>query len=301
MYGQRLGAFVAPDQVAAVWVAVTSVFRDYGYRRSRNKARLKFLVADWGPERFREVLEQEYLGAPLPDGPPPAPPTDPRRDHVGAHRQKDGRYYLGLAPRVGRMSGTLLSQVAELAQAHGSGRVRTTIEQKLIVLDVPEDRLESLQSALEAIDLPTRPSTFRRQTMACTGLEFCKLAIVDTKDRAISVVEELERRLPGFDAPFTLNINGCPNSCARIQTGDIGLRGQIVTTADGEQVEGFQVQLGGGLSAQTGFGRKVRGLKVTADELPDYLERVLRRYQDTRLPDERFPEWVARSDDADLV
>jgi len=300
MFGQRLGAFVAEDQVAAVWVAVTSLFRDYGYRRSRNKARLKFLVADWGPERFRHVLEKEYLDAALPDGPPPAAPSDPRRDHVGAHRQKDGRNYLGLAPRVGRVSGTLLTRVAELAEAHGSQRVRTSIEQKLIILDIPDSQLEDLSVALDGIDLPSRPSTFRRQTMACTGIEFCKLAIVNTKDRAMTVVEELERRLPDFDAPFTLNINGCPNSCARIQTGDVGLRGQIVTTADGEQVEGFHVQLGGGLSAQTGFGRKVRGLKVTATELPEYLERVLRRYQGSRQPEESFAAWVTRSDDTDL-
>ncbi|ELB88617.1 nitrite/sulfite reductase [Rhodococcus wratislaviensis IFP 2016] len=300
-FGQRLGVFVAEDQVATVWVAVTSLFRDYGYRRSRNKARLKFLVADWGPERFRQTLEKEYLDAALPDGPPPAPPTDPRRDHVGAHRQRDGLNYLGLAPRVGRMSGTLLTQVAELAEAHGSRRVRTSIEQNLIVLDIPDDQLDSLSTALDAVDLPSRPSTFRRQTMACTGIEFCKLAIVNTKDRAMTVVEELERRLPNFDTPFTLNFNGCPNSCARIQTADIGLRGQIVTTVDGDQVEGFNVQLGGGLTAQTGFGRKVRGLKVTATELPDYLERVLRRFQDTRQPDESFSAWVARSDDTTLT
>jgi sulfite reductase (ferredoxin) len=199
------------------------------------------------------------------------------------------------------MSGNLLTQVADLAEAHGSYRVRTSIEQKLIVLDIPDDRLDSLRGALDGIDLPSRPSTFRRQTMSCTGIEFCKLAIVNTKDRAMTVIEELERRLPDFDAPFTLNINGCPNSCARIQTGDVGLRGQIVTTTDGGQVEGFHVQLGGGLSARAGFGRKVRGLKVTATELPDYLERLLRRYQSSRQPEESFSGWVARSDDSDLI
>jgi sulfite reductase (ferredoxin) len=301
MFGQRVGAFVAPDQVAAVWVGVTSLFRDYGYRRSRNKARLKFLVADWGPQRFRQVLEKEYLDASLPDGPPPAPPASPRRDHVGVGRQKDGRCYLGLAPLVGRLSGTTLVRVADLAEAHGSHRVRTSIDQKLIVLDVPEDEVSALAAELDSAGLPCAPSVFRRQTMACTGIEFCKLAIVNTKDRAAHVISELERRLPGFDHPITININGCPNSCVRMQTADIGLRGQIVTTPEGEQVEGFNLQLGGGLSAETGFGRKVRGLKVPATELPDYLERVLRRFTDARTTDESFAEWVARAQDDELT
>ncbi|MEX0427997.1 nitrite/sulfite reductase [Nocardioides sp. DS6] len=300
MFGRRVGVFVAADRVADVWVGVTSIFRDYGYRRSRGKARLKFLMADWGPQRFREVLETEYLKEPLPDGVAPQPPTSPYRDHVGIHRQKDGRYYLGLAPRTGRMSGTLLQQVADAAEQHGSGRVATTIEQKLIVLDVPGDRVEALATRLDALGLPSRPSGFRRQVMACSGIEFCKLAIVDTKGRAATVIEELERRLPGWDLPVTININGCPNSCARIQTGDIGLRGQIVTTDEGEPVEGFQITLGGSLTAEVGFGRKVRGLRSTAAELPDYLERVLRRYADQRLPDDSFASWARRVDEAEL-
>jgi sulfite reductase (ferredoxin) len=301
MYARRLGVFVPPADVTRVWAGVTGIFRDYGYRRLRSRARLKFLMADWGPERFRAVLERDYLGGPLVDGPAPAPATDARRDHVGVHRQKDGRFYLGTAPPVGRLSGSTLLQVAALAEQAGSARVCLSTEQKLVVLDVPEAQVRWLADHLDLIDLPVRPSTFRRQTMACTGIDFCKLAIVNTKDRAIRVVAELEKRLPDFDAPLTVNINGCPNSCARIQTADIGLKGQIVTTDNGEQVEGFQVQLGGGLGAGTGFGRKVRGLKVTADELPDYIERVVRRYERGRVGDERFANWVARATDADVM
>lgn len=300
MFGQRLGAFVAADEVAEVWTAVTSLFRDYGYRRSRGKARLKFLVADWGPERFREVLETEFLKRSLPDGPAPTAPTSPRRDHVGVHRQKDGRFFVGLAPMVGRMSGTRLVQLADLAEAHGSFRVRTTIEQKVIVLDIADDQVDSFTTAVEAIGLTAKPSTFRRQTMSCTGIEYCKLAIVDTKGRATAVIEELERRLPDFDHPVTINFNGCPNSCARIQTADIGLRGQVINGSDGTQQEGFIVQLGGALSAETGFGRKVRGLKVAADDLPDYLERVLRRFDAQRAQDESFADWAKRAEESAL-
>ncbi len=211
------------------------------------------------------------------------------------HRQRDGRYYVGFAPRVGRVDGTTLSKIADLAEAHGSGRVRTTVEQKMIVLDVPEDQVESLAEGLEALDLTTRPSVFRRGTMACTGIEFCKLAIVETKGRGSWLIDELERRLPGFDQPVTINVNGCPNSCARIQVADIGLKGQLVTDADGNQVEGFQVHLGGSLGMDPGFGRKVRGLKVTAAELPDYVERVLRAFQDQREEGERFAQWGRRA------
>ncbi len=302
--GVRLGVFVKPGQVAEVWAGVTSVFRDYGYRRLRHRARLKFLLADWGAARFREVLEKEYLGYPLPDGPPPGPPRAGRRDHVGVHRQRDGLYYVGFAPRVGRLSGDQLGQIADLAARYGSGRVRTTAEQKMIILDVPADSTGALSAELDKHHLQVTPSVFRRHTMACTGIEFCKLAIVETKQRASDLIDELERRLPGFDVPVTINVNGCPNSCARIQTADIGLKGSLVTDADGRQVEGFQIHLGGALNggdaSGSGFGRKVRGLKTTAEQLPDYVERVLRRFAADRNPDESFAAWVGRASEADI-
>ena len=304
MIGKRLGAFVRPGQVAEVWAGVTGLFRDYGYRRLRHRARIKFLVADWGPEKFREVLEKEYLGYALPDGPAPDAPRDGIRDHVGVHPQRDGNYYVGFAPVVGRLSADALDVIADLAARYGSGRVHTTTEQKMVILDVPPERTEDLVAELDAAGLPARPSAFRRHTMACTGIEFCKLAIVETKARAADLISELERRLPGFVAPVTINVNGCPNSCARIQTADIGLKGSLVTGPDGQQVEGFQVHLGGSLSggdgSGSGFGRKVRGLKTTAEELPDYVERVLRRFDAAREPGESFAAWTVRASDEEL-
>jgi len=305
MIGKRLGAFVRPDQVGEVWAAVTSIFRDYGYRRLRHRARLKFLMADWGPGRFREVLERDYLGYPLADGPAPKAPGSGQRDHVGIHKQRDGRYYVGFAPRVGRMSADALDAVARLAAEYGSGRVRTTTEQKMVILDVPGDRTAALAAELDAAGLPAAPSMFRRHTMACTGIEFCKLAIVETKGRASDLIAELERRLPEFTEPVTINVNGCPNSCARIQTADIGLKGTLVTLPGGEQVEGFQVHLGGSLDGgdgeTSGFGRKIRGLKTTADQLPDYVERVLRRFEADRMQGETFAAWAARAKEEDLT
>ena len=304
MIGKRLGTFVRPEQVAEVWAGVAGLFRDYGYRRLRHRARIKFLVADWGPERFREVLEKEYLGYALPDGPPPQAPAGGVRDHVGVHPQRDGNYYVGFAPTVGRLSADALDVIAGLAARYGSGRVRTTTEQKMVVLDVPPERTDELVAELDKAGLPASPSAFRRHTMACTGIEFCKLAIVETKARAADLISELERRLPDFDAPVTINVNGCPNSCARIQTADIGLKGSLVTGPDGQQVEGFQVHLGGSLNGGdgtgSGFGRKLRGLKTTAEELPDYVERVLRRFSEAREPGESFAAWTARAAEEEL-
>ncbi|WP_285136494.1 nitrite/sulfite reductase [Microbacterium sp. lyk4-40-TSB-66] len=304
--GERLGVFVAPERVAEAWHGVAQIFRDYGYRRLRNKARLKFLLAEWGTEKFRRVLEDEYLGYALPDGPALPKPAAPG-DHVGIHRQKDGRFYVGATPIVGRVSGTTLARLADLIEEHGSTRLRTTPHQKVVILDIAEDRVESLVAGLDELGLQARPSLIRRGTIACTGIEFCKLAIVETKVNATAAVLDLEERLAAFDLPhpISLHVNGCPNSCARIQTADIGLKGQLVTI-DGEQVPGYQVHLGGGLASQdrdeAGLGRTVRGLKVAADGIADYVDRVVRRFLDERdvAADETFAQWAHRADEEAL-
>jgi len=302
MLGQRVGAWVPLDEVPDVWEGVVSVFRDYGYRRLRAKARLKFLIKDWGVERFREVLETEYLKRKLIDGPAPDPVTRPI-DHVGVQRLKNGLNAVGVAPIAGRVSGTILSKVADLAEAAGSDRIRFTPYQKLIILDVPDDRLDALRDGLDALGLPASPSHWRRNLMACTGIEFCKLSFAETRSRSQVLVPELEKRLEDInaqlDVPVTININGCPNSCARIQVADIGFKGQMVDDGDGP-VEGFQVHLGGSLGLDSGFGRKLRQHKVTAAELGDYIERVVRNFVKQREADERFATWALRADDADL-
>ena len=296
MLAQRLGVWVPLEEVPDVWEAVISVFRDYGYRRLRTRARLKFLVSDWGAEKVREVIETQYLGHRLLDGPAAAPYAG-RRDHVGVHDQRDGRKYVGAAPTVGRVSGTVLRRIGDLAERYGSGEVRLTAQQKLVVLDVEEADVEPLVAALHELGLEVRPSEFRRGTMACTGIEFCKLAIVETKANASRLVAELEDRLPTFDRPLSIHVNGCPNSCARIQVADIGLKGMLVTDADGTQSEGFQVHLGGELGL---LGRKPRGLKVSAAELPDYVERILGRFADQHEPGETFASWAQRADEEAL-
>jgi len=299
--GKRLGAFVEPAKVPEVWAGVIGIFRDHGYRRLRTRARLKFLVKAWGAEKFRQVLEDDYLGWKLPDGPGPAvPQPGDRGDHVGIHEQKDGRYYVGVAPVAGRISGAKLERIAQIAEDAGSDRIRLTPLQKILILDVPEDRVSDVVNGLRALELEAQPGEFHRNVMACTGIEYCKLAIVETKVTAREVVAKLDDVFPTLDTPITVHVNGCPNSCARIQVADIGFKGQLVLDDEsGEQVPGFQVHLGGrlGRGEDNDFGRKIRGHKVKADGMPEYVERVTRNYLDTREADEPFADWAFRVDE----
>ncbi|WP_407445766.1 nitrite/sulfite reductase [Rhodococcus sp. (in: high G+C Gram-positive bacteria)] len=303
MLAQRVGAWVPLDEVPDVWEAVVSAFRDYGYRRLRSKARLKFLIKDWGIEKFREVLEQEYLKRPLIDGPAPEKPARPI-DHIGVQKLRNGLNAVGFSPIAGRVSGTVLTKVADAIERIGSDRIRFTPYQKLVVLDVADDKVEELISELEPLGLRARPSHWRRNLLACSGIEFCKLSFVETRKRSQALAPELEQRLDDInadlDVPITININGCPNSCGRSQIADIGFKGQLVDDGDGNQVEGFQVHLGGSLGLDSAFGRKLRQHKVTSEELGDYIERVVRNFMKHRTEGERFAQWAVRAEEADL-
>ena len=178
-----------------------------------------------------------------------------------------------------------------MCRARGS-----TPYQKIVLVGVEQDVVDTLLDRLDEIGLSGRPSHWRRNTMACTGIEFCKLAIVDTKNRARDLVDELERRFPGLDVPITVNVNGCPNACARTQVADIGLKGQLVMH-DGEQVEGFQVHLGGATGLGANFGRKLRAHKVTSAGLDDYVTSLVTNFLAERTDGESFAAWVARADE----
>ncbi|EON34072.1 sulfite reductase [Gordonia terrae C-6] len=303
MLAQRVGAWVPLDEVPDVWEAVVSIFRDYGYRRLRAKARLKFLVKDWGIEKFRQVLEDEYLGRKLIDGPAPEQPERPI-DHIGVQKLSNGLNAIGFSPIAGRVSGTILTKAAEAVAAAGSDRVRFTPYQKLIVLDVPDDKVDWLIDELKPLGLHGRPTRWRRNLLACSGIEFCKLSFTETRKRSQVLAPELDERLEDInaklDVPITVNINGCPNSCGRSQIADIGFKGQLVEDADGNQTDGFQVHLGGSLGLDSGFGRKLRQHKVLGTELGDYIERVVRNFVDQREEGERFAQWAVRADEEAL-
>lgn len=299
MLAQSLGAFVTLEQVPDVWANVVRIFRDYGYRRLRNRARLKFLVAEWGIEKFRRVLEEEYLGYSLPDG-PKAPDNLVDRDHIGVHEQKDGNVYIGVKPTLGHMSGEQLIALADLAERYGVTDLRFTPFKEVLLLGVKPEDVDTLQAELEEMGLYSNPSEFRRGLLSCTGLEYCKLAHVTTKSRAIELADELEERFGDLDSPITISLNGCPNACARHQVSDIGLKGQMVDNGAGEKVEGFQVHLGGTIGEGANFGRKLRGHKVLSTELTDYVTRVVQHYVDQREDGETFRTWVARADEEAL-
>ncbi|GAC69379.1 nitrite/sulfite reductase [Gordonia soli] len=303
MLAQRVGAWIPLDEVPDVWEGVVAIFRDYGYRRLRAKARLKFLIKDWGIEKFRQVLEDEYLGRKLIDGPAPVPLTAPR-DHVGVQRLKNGKNSVGFAAIAGRVSGTILTAVADAAERVGSDRIRFTPYQKLVVLDVPDDKVEQLIAEVGELGLSARPTNWRRNLMACSGIEFCKLSFTETRKRSQRLVPELEERLAdindALDVPITVNINGCPNSCARSQIADIGFKGQLIDGEDGRPTDGFQVHLGGSLGQDAGFGRKLRQHKVSATEIGDYIDRVVRNFLDQRDEGERFAQWAVRADEEAL-
>ena len=299
--GRRLDVFAAPEDAVEICRGITEIFRDEGKRTKRTRARIKFLIDEWGVERFRSELER-HLGRTLPTSVIPADPIDPHRDHLGVHPQaQHGRYYVGGTTLRGRFLADQMIGAADIADRYGSGQLRCTNRQNIIVIDVPDRHVETVAAELADLGLPTEASTFRRGIISCTGMEFCKLAIVETKQHAQDLYAELEKRLPDFDVPIGINVNGCPNSCARFQTADIGFKGSMVRDANGEMVEGFQVHLGGHLGVEATFGRKFRGHKVTKAETVDYCERVLLGFLERRTPDESFAHYVSRAEEEWLL
>lgn len=295
---QSLGNWCSLEEVPEIWAAAVKLFQDYGYRRNRKRARLKFLIKDLGLAEFTRILEEEYLGHPLTPG--PHNPINPGyRDHVGRHEQKDGTYYLGVKPLVGHIPGEQLIRVADIADTYGVTRIRLTTNKELLFLDVDKEKLDSLSQELRAVGLEENPSEFRRGILTCTGLEFCKLAHTTTRTLGIELIDELEQRLGDLDVPLRIAINGCPNSCARTQIADIGLKGQTIPTENG-YAEGFQVHLGGSATFNPNFGRKLRGHKVLASEVGDYIVRVVTKYREQRTEGEQFQQWVVRADEEDL-
>jgi sulfite reductase (ferredoxin) len=282
MFAQRLGAFVEPARAAEAWAGVTALFREYGYRRSRNHSRLKFLVRDLGAQQVRKLLEAEFLDTPLPDGPEPPRAPEHVRDHVGVFPQRDGRLHVGFASKAGRIAGHQLRLVADLADELGDGRVGATAQQKLVITGVATERAGEIVARLDDLDLRAHPNAFRKGTMACTGIEFCKLAIGETKVRAQWLYEELERRLPEFDEEIRIHVNGCPNSCARFQVADIGLMSALRVRPDGTKSDAFLVHLGGSLGRDGAFGRKAKGVKVYAEDTADYVQLLITRYTSRR-------------------
>lgn len=295
---ERLPVFVGWDQVLPVVRGIAELFRDSDcLREHRSRARLKFLFLHygWDAERFLDDLERR-LGFRLAPALPEPAPAPVHRDHAGIHRQRQrGLYYAGFPLVVGRTDPAQLRTLADLADEFGDGRLRTTGNQNIVVLGVRRSRLADLERSAAAAGLPLRAGVFQRGTLACTGSQFCKLAITETKGFSAEMVAELERRLPGFPAPLRLHVTGCPNSCGQHWIADVGLQGVRLDGGDG-----YEVFLGGGLGQGAGFVRRT-GARLPAAQVPDALERLLRAYLDERRPEESFRDFARRAPDEALA
>jgi precorrin-3B synthase len=299
--GRRLDLFVLPEEAAEVCRAITEIFRDEGNRTKRTRARIKFLVDEWGVERLRAEVEAR-LGRSFPTSVEPADPVDPHRDHLGVHPQvQPGLYYLGATTLRGRFTGDQMIAVADIADRFGSGAVRCTNRQNVIVLDVPDGQVDEAAASLRDVGLPTEASTFRRGVISCTGMEFCKLAIVETKERAAELIEHLERRVGDVAGSLRINLNGCPNACAQYQVADIGLQGGIARLPNGRRVQGFILHIGGRLGEDAGFARRVASKAMPADEARYAVERIVRAYAGERPADGTFAQWAAAQSDGRLA
>ena len=299
--GRRLDVFVAPEDAVEICRGITEIFRDEGKRTKRTRARIKFLIDEWGVERFRSELER-HLGRTLPTSVIPADPIDPHRDHLGVHPQaQHGRYYVGGTTLRGRFLADQMIGAADIADRYGSGQLRCTNRQNIIVLDVPDEHVETVQAEMADLGLPTEASTFRRGVISCTGMEFCKLAIVETKQRASELIEHLERRVGTLDGAIRINLNGCPNACAQYQVADIGLQGGIARHPEQGKVQGFILHIGGRLGEGAQFGRRVASKAIPADDAKYAVERIVRAYKGERRADQTFGEWADQQADARLA
>jgi sulfite reductase (ferredoxin) len=298
---RRLDVFVRPEQVPAVVRGVAEVFRESDVlREHREKARLKFLFLQhgWTEARFQSALEKR-LGFALGPGVPEEQPGDGFRDHLGVRpTREDGVFSVGIPVLRGRLKASQLRAVADAAETYASGRLRTTPTQNLLVLDVPRAGLPDIVRAATAAGLPLGVSPFARGTVACTGSEFCKLALTETKGFAGRLVEELEALLPGFDEHVTLHVTGCPNSCGQHWIADIGLEGKKIKVG-GRLVDAYFFCIGGAAAGSAAIARPI-GYRVPSFEVAPAIERLVRAYLAQRLPGERFRAFCARHDDVEL-
>jgi len=297
----RLDAFILPEQALTVARVITEIFRDQqGLRESRDRARMKhlFLKEGWTPDRFLAEL-QSRLDFPLLPGVPEQVPDDIYRDHVGIHpQQQAGLSYVGASVLRGRLSGEQLEAAADLADRFGSGGLRATVAQNLLFIDVPNHKASELAQELGRIGLQVEGSAFWRGAIACTGTEFCKLAITETKGFTRWLVDELEERLPEFDQQLKLHVTGCPNSCGQHWIADIGIEGKKIKH-EGKLTDAYYFCLGGAVGEHAAIARPV-GYRCPAPLVPEAIERLLRQYLSDRSEGENLRAWFSRYTNEEL-
>lgn len=296
----RLRVFLRPEQVRPACGAIAAIFRDHGNRAKRTRARMKFLVEQWGPDKFLAAIA-ERVPFELDRDLPPAPELAEARDHLGVHPQKQpGFHYVGLATRLGRITGEQMREAAAISRELGDGTVRLTNNQNLIVTGVRTSDVDEVVRRAGNALLPAEADIWQRNFVACTGSQFCNLAVTATKDApgvpspAESALSELQRKLARFGEFIRINYNGCPNSCGQHWIADIGLQG-VLMKVGGEQVEGALVTVGGGLGREAGFGRNT-AVRLPLNEVPQALVRLVEGYERDGTADENFRAFCQRLD-----
>jgi sulfite reductase (ferredoxin) len=296
-----LDAFIKPDQVIKVVRGVAEIFRASEVLRvSREKARLKFLFLEhgWTAGTFLGELQQR-IGFSLDPGEKEEIPADIHRDHVGVHAQKQpGLVYVGASVLRGRITPQQLNLAADLADRYADGHVRNTVMQNLLIVNVHKESASLVADMLTAAGLPVQASVFARGTVSCTGSEFCKLALTETKSFARWLTEELEERLPAFEEQLKLHITGCPNSCGQHWIADIGIEGKKIKQ-NGKMVDAYYFCVGGSVGQFASIARPV-GYRCTADTVPDAIERLLEGFNTQREGDENLRQFFGRHTNDEL-
>ena len=299
---RSLDVFVRPENAYEVTRAFVELYFDYGNRENRQKNRSRFFVDDWGTEKIREVMQEEYVNFELKTAGinfrsgytynAGRPPDAGKHDHVGVHEQVDGHYYVGLSVPVGRLTAAETIELADLAEEHGSGEVRLTRRQNPLIMDVPEGELDDLLAAPLLETHKPEPNPFQRGAMACTGTEFCSLALTETKARMAVLLRWLRENvdLPEDVSQLKIHYSGCTADCGQALTADIGLQG-MRARKDGEMVEALDVGVGGGVGTKPSFVEWVRQ-RVPADEVPGMLQNLLEAFAAHRGEGQTFREWV---------
>ena len=297
----RLNAFVAWNQVVPVARGIAELFRAQDVlRENRERARLKFLFLQhgWTPESFLADLEQR-IGFKLDGAEPEEVPSDVHRDHVGIHAQKQlGFSYVGANVLSGRITPNQLRLAADLADQYGDGHIRNTVMQNLVIVNIPDRNAIRVAGELTAAGLPVRAAAFARAAVACTGTEFCKLALTETKGFARWLATELDERIPGFQEQLHINVTGCPNSCGQHWIADIGLEGKKIKH-EGKMVDAYYFCIGGSVGEFASIGRPV-GYRCAATDVPDAIERLMNQFTNDRKSGENLRQFFARHSNDDL-
>ncbi|OPJ59134.1 nitrite/sulfite reductase [Clostridium chromiireducens] len=287
---QKLDIFVKPKDVLKVAEGVCTIFRDYGYREKRTRARLKFLVADWGSEKFKDKLI-EFTGD-MPTSGEDKLSTWNASYYFGVHPQNEAvKSYIGVSLPLGEITHDQLLELSDVSEKYGDSKIRTTLSQNLIITGISDENIPSLLEKDIFKQLSPSPSIFTGYTVSCTGKEFCNLAIVETKERAREVIKYLDSKIK-LDTPIRIHFTGCPNSCGQKHIADISLQGALVKTENSCD-EAFTLWLGGTLNNGGQFAENLN-CRVKSTEVHIVLEKIINFFQENKLEKENFNEFIGR-------